>query len=168
MIKPLFERVLVAHNGSQPAVWASKYGILMAHRYGCTLKAVYVVDTATLKRLTISKYFVQDEFADYEKNLTEDGKRFLNYVTDLGKQKKVRVQTELRQGAVLPEIIASAVEMNANLILLGGYADDRIVAKNTLAERHSVEFFNQEIIANAPCSVLVVREKMIDQLFKLA
>jgi nucleotide-binding universal stress UspA family protein len=167
MIKPLFQHVLVVINGSQSSIWAAEYAILMSKVYGCTVKAVYVVDTATLRKLTISKFFVLEEFADYEKKLSEDGRRYLDYVADLGRQKKVKVATELRKGAVWTEVISVAVEAKANLILLGGYSDDRVVIKKT-RPTHAIEFSNQEIIDHAPCSVIIVREKMIDQLFKIA
>jgi nucleotide-binding universal stress UspA family protein len=140
----------------------------MARLYECALKAVFVVDTATLKQLTASKIFVRDEFSEYEKSLAEDGKRYLDYIVGLGKQKKIKIETELRKGAVWTEIITAADEWKAHLILLGGNTDGRGTVRKSLPAHHSVEFSNQEIIANAPCSVLVVREKMINQLFKLA
>ena len=49
----------------------------LARLYRCDMKAIYVVDTATLKELTISKFFVTEESLDYENSLTEDGKRYL-------------------------------------------------------------------------------------------
>ena len=61
MIKPLFQNVLVLVNGSESSIHAVQYGILMSKLYHCNLKAVYVVDTATLKQLTLSKFFVADE-----------------------------------------------------------------------------------------------------------
>jgi nucleotide-binding universal stress UspA family protein len=168
MTKPLFRNVLVAINGSESSINATQYGILMAKQFGCSLKAVYVVDTATLKKLTMSKLFVTEEFADYETSLTEDGKRYLGYVAELGKQKKIKLETDLRKGAVWTEIITAAVESQADLILLGGYSSDHAAVKRALPEHHSIEFSNGEIIANAPCSVLVVREKSIEQLFKIS
>ena len=73
MIKPIFQKVLILINGSESSIHAAQYGILMAKLYRCTLKAVYVVDTATLKQLTLSKFFVAEESSEYEESLTADG-----------------------------------------------------------------------------------------------
>ncbi|AEE17117.1 universal stress protein [Treponema brennaborense] len=166
MIKPLFQNVIIVINGSEASIHAAQYGILMAKLYRCNLKAVYVVDTATIKQLTLGKFFVQDEGRMYEDNLRSDGNRYLEYIANLGKAKGVRIETELRTGAVWSEVIMAADEMKANLILLGGYKSDMNSAP---IEKHdAVSSSNFAIITNAHCSVLVVREKMIEQLYKLA
>ena len=165
MIKPLFQNIIVAVNGSEQSIHAAMYAILMAKLYRCHLKVVYVVDTATLKKLTLSKFFVSEESASYEKNLTEDGNRYLVYISDLAKSKGITIETELRKGAVWSEIIASADDFNAGLILLGG----RPYSESDGAIRHdATSMANSEIIGSAHCSVLVVREPKIEQLFKLA
>jgi len=43
---------------------------MLAMQYKCELKAVYVVDTATLKQLELSKFFVPDEVARYRGSFT--------------------------------------------------------------------------------------------------
>jgi nucleotide-binding universal stress UspA family protein len=164
MIKPPFQNILVAINGSEASIQAAKYGILMAKCYHCSLKAVYVVDTATLKQLTLSKFFIPEESAGYEESLCQDGQRYLEYVSNLGLQKDIKVETELRKGAVWTQVITVADEMKANLILLGGYVPDTQVQAS---RRDAVSTSNHAIIANTPCSVLIVREKQIEQLFKL-
>ena len=119
MIKPLFNNILVVINGSEASIQAAQYGVLMARLYRCDMKAIYVVDTATLKELTISKFFVSEESSEYEKSLTEDGKRYLNYVENLAKAKGIKIETELRKGSVWSEVIAYADDSKSDLILLG-------------------------------------------------
>ena len=87
MIRPLYRNVLVLINGSESSIQAAKYGILMSKLYRCKLKAIYVVDTATLKQLTLNKFFVSEESKEYESSLTSDGQRYLQYVEDLAKSK---------------------------------------------------------------------------------
>lgn len=166
MIKPLFQNIIVAVNGSEQSMHAAMYAILMAKLYKCHLKIVYIVDTATLKKLTLSKFFVSDESASYEKNLSEDGTRYLLYVAELAKSKSVSVETELRKGAVWSEIITAADDFKANLILLGGKPHGNDI-EGTL-HHDATSMANSEIIGSAHCSVLVVREPKIEQLFKLA
>ena len=116
----------------------------------------------TLKQLTLNKFFVSQESKEYEESLTLDGKKYLDYVSNLAKSKGVKLETELRKGSVWSETVAVATEMEADLILLGG-SDSNSKDKIDIL---STAF--REIIINAPCSVQMVREKMIDQLYKLA
>ena len=69
MIKPLIQKVIVAINGSEKSLHAAMYGIIMARQYKCELKAVYVVDTASLRQLTMSGFLYKEESEKYEKNL---------------------------------------------------------------------------------------------------
>lgn len=160
MIKPLFNNILVVINGSEASIQAAQYGILMARLYRCDMKAIYVVDTATLKELTISKFFVSEESSEYEKSLTEDGKRYLNYVENLAKVKGIKIETELRKGSVWSEVIAYADDSKTDLILLGEHK--HIQSKDVISSIY------REIISHANCSVLVVKEKDIEKLYKMA
>ena len=160
MIKPLFNNILVVINGSEASIQAAQYGVLMARLYRCDMKAIYVVDTATLKELTISKFFVFVESSEYEKSLTEDGKRYLNYVENLAKAKGIKIETELRKGSVWSEVIAYADDSKTDLILLGEHK--HIQSKDVISSIY------REIISHANCSVLVVKEKDIEKLYKMA
>ncbi len=161
MIKPLFQKLLILVNGSQESVNAAQYGILMSKLYRCSIKVVYVVDTATLKQLTLSKIFLTEESSEYEESLKADGMRYLEYVTELAKAKGVTIETELRFGAVWSETVSAADEYCANLILIGG-------AENTDGGHEVLRETYRLIMQNTPCSVLLVEEKQIEQLYKLA
>ena len=95
-------------------------------------------------------------------SLTSDGERYLQYVEDLAKSKGVKIETELKNGSVWSETIVAAEDMEADLILLGGFDPNMKDKKDMLSTTY------KEILINAPCSVQVVREKMINQLYKLA
>ncbi|MBP3416710.1 MAG: universal stress protein [Spirochaetaceae bacterium] len=166
MIKHLFQNILVVINASEASIQAAEYGILMAKLYRCNLKAVYVVDTASLNQLTLGKFLLAEESSLFEENLREDGKKYLAYVEKLGKDKNVTVTTELRSGAVWSEVILSADEMNAGLILLGCY--DCSNGTDFSSNHDDASSSSKEIMAKANCSVLIVKEKMIDQLYRLA
>ncbi|MDR1747866.1 MAG: universal stress protein [Spirochaetaceae bacterium] len=162
MIKPLFQNVLINVNSTEASIHAVQYGILMAKLYRCNLKAVYVVDTATLKQLTLNKFFVEEESNEYETNLLSDGAGYLKYVEELGKEKKVPIETEIRRGAIWSEVITAAEEKQAGLILLGGWERDLADQRDVLSTSY------RKILLNARCSVLIVKEKQIEQLYKLA
>ncbi len=161
MTKPLFSNILVAVSGSDASIHAAKYAIVMAKQYRCRLSAVYVVDTATIRQLTLSKIFVQEESAEYERSLESNGERYLSFVEELARAKSVRIERELRRGAIYTEILAAADDRRSDLIVLGGWEKDRS-ARDIISHAH------REIMVSARCSVLVVKEPNIDQLYKQA
>jgi nucleotide-binding universal stress UspA family protein len=85
--------------------------------------------------------------------------RYLGFVEELAKSKGIKIERELRKGAVYTEILCAAAERKADLIILGGWEKDRS-ARGIIGQAH------HEIMANAKCSVLLVKEPEIDQMFK--
>ena len=161
IVKHLFENVLIVINDSNASIQAAEFGILMSKFNGSTLHAVYVIDTATLKQLTLQKIFVKEEYDEFSKSLEADGKRYLQYVQELGKAKGIDIETELRSGSVWSEVISYANEIEADVILLGG---------TTTSDPYQRDMFNSsygEILLHSNCSVLYVKEEYVDQLYKL-
>jgi nucleotide-binding universal stress UspA family protein len=140
---------------------AAKYAIVMAKLYHCRLGAVYVVDTATIKQLTLSKIFVTEESIEYEQSIEANGHRYLSFVEELAQAKGVKVEKEIRRGAVYTEIIAAADERKADLIVMGGWEKEHS-ARDIIGHAH------REIMINAKCSVLLVKDPAIDHLYKYA
>ena len=161
MIKHLFSHIMVAVSGSDASILASKYAIVLAKLYHCRLSAVYVIDTATIKQLTLSKIFIQEESLEYEKSLEANGERYLSFVEELARAKGVKIEREMRRGAVYTELLSAADERKADLIVLGGWEKDRS-ARDIITHSH------REIMISAKCSVLLVKEPSIDQLYKQA
>jgi nucleotide-binding universal stress UspA family protein len=161
MIKALFSNIVVAVSGSDASILASKYAIILAKLYRCRLSAIYVIDTATIRQLTLSKIFIQEESLEYEKSLEANGERYLSFVEELARAKGVKIEREMRRGAVYTEILGAADERKADLILLGGWEKDRN-ARDIITQAH------REIMVSAKCSVLLVKEASIDQLYKQA
>ena len=161
MTKALFSNIVVAISGSDASILAAKYAIVMAKAYHCRLSAVYVVDTATIRQLTLSKIFIQEESQEYEKSLHANGERYLAFVEELGLAKGIKVEREIRQGAVYTEILTVAEEKRADLIILGGWEKDR-------SSRDIFSHSHREIMINSKCTVLLAKEPGIDQLYKHA
>jgi len=161
MIKPFFANIMVAVNGSDASIAAAKFAIVMAKAYRCKLSAVYVVDTAAIRKLSLSKIFIQEESQEFEMNLQSDGDRYLAFVEELAKKKGLSITKEIRQGAVSTEILAAAEDKNADLIILGGWERDR-------GPKDIVYTTYREIMANAKCSVMLAKEPYIEQMYKQA
>lgn len=167
MIKPLIQKVIVAVNGSEQSIRAAMYGILLSKQLKCRLKAIYVVDTSTLKQLTFSKFFYEEESQRYEQRLEDDGRRYLTYLERLAKEKDVKIETELKKGAIWSELIKSAEDFEADTIILGGKGHEGAIMTSSI-QHDKTSATNSEIIGSARCNVLVVREPEIEKLFKIA
>lgn len=165
MIKPLLQKLLVAYDGSLSSLHAVMYGIIMAKQYRCQLKAVYVVDTASIRKLVLSKFMLTEEGERMVERLKSDGQRDMDYISGLAKKKNVKIETEIREGAIWSQIVTCADEYKANLVLLGGTGTGSSI--DTLIHSN-VSTQDSEIIGSAHCSVMVVKEPYIEQLFKLA
>jgi nucleotide-binding universal stress UspA family protein len=157
----LISHLLVAVSGSGASINAARYAIVMAKLYRCKLTGIYVVDTATLKQLSLSKIFLPEESADYEKSLEANGKRYLDFVEELAKARAVQLEKVLRYGNVATEIITTAQEKGADLIVLGGWEKDR-------DPRDVVGHTHREIQINSKVSVLVVKNRDVEQLYRRA
>ncbi|MCL2478356.1 MAG: universal stress protein [Treponema sp.] len=160
-MKPLFNDIVVMVSGSDASILAAKYAIVMAKLYHCRLYAVYVVDTATIKQLMLSKIFIQEESQDYEHSLEANGERYLSFVEELARAKGVKVEKVIRSGAVYTEILTVAGEKDADLIVIGGW-DKESNPRDIFSHSH------REIMINAKCSVIYVKEPGVDQIYKQA
>ncbi|MCR5218801.1 universal stress protein [Treponema sp.] len=163
-MKKLLEKVLVACNGSDSSLRAVKYAVILSRQTGIKVKVVYIVDSASIKQLTLSRFMDPEEAANIAKRLKDDGIHILEHIKSLAKTKRVDIETELRDGAVWSQVISAADEWQADLIMLGGTSEgNNMRALN----RASVTKQDNEIIGSAHTSVMVVRENQIDQLFKI-
>ena len=140
------------------------YAVMMAKLYKCHVKVVYVVDTDSIKKLTMLNFLVKDESDRVQHDLQSDGERDLLYVEKLAKGKGVKIETEIRYRAVWSELISAADSYKAELILLGASAGE----SNSLLRKDFVSRQNSEIIGSAHCNVMVVHQPYIEQMFKLA
>jgi len=160
-MRPLISNIVTVVTGTDASILAAKYAIVLAKTYHCKLTAVYVVDTATIRQLTLSKIFIQEEAAEYEKSLETNGERYLAYIDELAGAKGVKADKVMRNGAIFTEVLHVADEKKADLILLGGWEKDT-------KTRDIIGHSHREIMANAKCSVVLVKEPNIDQIYKHA
>lgn len=161
MTKPLFRNIMVVINSTDSSINALKYAVIMSKLYRCKVYAIYVVDTATIRQLTISRFFVEDESREYEQSLDENGHRYLQYADEIARAKGVKIELVFRRGVIWSEVVSAAEEFGVDTILLGGYEKGVIDQKDLLSSSAKA------ILLNARCSVLMVKEKMIEQMYKI-
>ena len=156
------KKILLYIDGSEAAITAAQFAIVMAKSYGSELRAIYVVNADLLDELLKARVFVQMEKMDYERDLEEDGKRYLNYIVKLGDRKGLKVETTLRKGVVHEEVAKEVDEYGCDLLLQGELGE-------VLSLRDSFYEEGERILRKVKCPVMVVRgrdkiEKQFDEL----
>jgi len=149
-MKPLFGTLLVAINGSEASIEAFKYALAAKKQYGANVIACYVVDTAAIRQLALSRIFVPDESEEYERSLESSGRRYLSFCRELAERKRLAVEQLLVKGSIPGEIIKAAGERRADCIIIGGNPSE-MQFRDTIADAI------REILRNARCPVIFVK-----------
>ena len=154
------KKILLYIDGSEECIAAAQYGIALAKRTGAELTAVYVVNVSMLQELTKARIFVKIEEMDYEQDLEQDGKRYLNYISEMARAKDVPLRAELVKGVVNKEVVRIIDEWDIDLLLMGELEP---VLSRTDTYHDEAEL----IFRKARCSVLVVKDiDRIEHLFE--
>ena len=164
MARTFFKKILVAVNGHKNSIHTAMYAIMMARTYNLALKIISVVDSATIKDLEMNNLLLSEEKSSFLNQLTQDGVNILSYVAGLARSKGVKIESELLSGGVFNQILKAAEDFNADLILMGGHedSDGKSGLKKSILSRDQ-----NEILANAPCPVLIVQKPNIEAEFKI-
>ena len=88
---------------------------------------------------------------DYEQDLAQDGKRYLNYITELARSKGVEIRTDLIKGVVNKEVVERIQEWGIDLLIMGEL--DPIQSRTDTYHDEAELIFRK-----SKCSVLVVKD----------
>jgi nucleotide-binding universal stress UspA family protein len=141
---------LVVVQGAGASVAAAGFAVSMAEAYGTSVSAVYAVDTAAIRSLSLARIFVDDEGEEYERSLEMTGRRHLAYVEELARSRGVQVRTMLLKGSIAEEVVRTAEEIGADCIVLAGWERGGDF-------RDLVLEANREIARMARCPVIIVK-----------
>ncbi len=155
-MKGPFSKLLVLINGSESSVSAAKYSVAIAKAYGTQLRAVYVVDTASLRQLLLARIFVPDESEEYEARLEESGGRLLNYAKEIASDAGVKMETMMLKGAIAGEVEKAADDFSADAIIVGGWNQGSSV-RDVLMDAY------RELMRSASCPIMVVRGEKAEE-----
>ncbi len=145
------EKIMVFVEANEESITAAQYAVCLARWLECELYAVYVVDIKTLQDLLKAKIFVEMEEMDYERDLEEDGERYLNHVRDLAEAKGVTIHTELCKGDVVAEMLRNVEQTDADLLVMGKLEEP---------ESRRDFYYNdgERIFRRTPCPAIIVKE----------
>lgn len=139
------KKILVPTDGSDYSLHAAEYGISLAKQHNAEITVVYVLDEVVIDRFT---HVTERE--DIEKELKEDGLRYVNFVLGLAEKSGVKANSLIVKGRPFEQIVHLANGLNMDLIIMGTYGRrgaDRILI-GSVAER---------VIEYAHCPVLVIK-----------
>ena len=146
----LLEHALLVVDGSEPSIEAARFAVRLSAQLGTRITAVYVVDTATMDYLLRTHIFVAEEREEFERDLENTGRRYLEYVTTIGKNHGVAVKTILEQGAMHQTILHMARDLNVDAIMVGGW-------RRSITQKDAASVERQLILDQAYCPVIVVK-----------
>ncbi|MEC4676987.1 MAG: universal stress protein [Nitrospirota bacterium] len=140
----LFNKVVLAVDGSDISRNAVKYAIELAKQSNGTVVAIHVIPPIDVMDI---ETFRPEKILE---GLKEEGKKILSEVDELAVKAGVKVQTSIESGVPFEKICSVAETLGCDLIIMGSHGRTGIgkVLIGSVTER---------VISRATCPVLVVR-----------
>lgn len=153
-------KILLFVDGSEECITAAQYAVVLARKLGAELAALYVVNISVLNELFKARIFIKMEQMDYENDLEQDGRRYLNYISELGRAKGISIETYMEKGVVNEVAVEKARTIGADLLVMGEL--EPIKSRSDTFHDESELIFRK-----AGCSVLVVKDAdYVEQLYQ--
>jgi len=150
----MFEKILIATDGSKHSDRAAEAGIEMAKLYGSAVTALFVMDIGKeygpLGDL-ISKV-ADDLIAGIRGNLQNQGDQVTKRVEEMAKMAGIAVTRKITEGYPAEDIIRVAKEGDMNLIVIGGIGA-------TGLERFLLGSVADKVVRSSNIPVLVVKKQ---------
>ncbi len=124
------DRILLPVDGSEPAVAATEYAVILAKMFGAAVKAIYV-DTGYESLEYPEEVMSEDVYAGVHESI-----KGLVIAKTMCERNGVECEVEVVQGGVTKRIVATAADWGADLIVLGdmGRTGLRRLALGSVAE----------------------------------
>lgn len=150
MSQDLFRKILLVVDSTDATMAAGEFAFRLAQHFGSEVIAVDVVDTPSLEYLTRMRVLVSDEVREFERDLEETARRYLQYVTQIARSKGVLIQTQVDHGSLREVVLRVANESKADAIVMGAWS-------SSATQKDPVSASRQLILEEAACPVIVVR-----------
>ncbi len=140
------DRILLAVDGSEPAVLATQHAVVLAKTFGSTIKAIFV-DTG-YEALEYPEEIMDDDV--YEG--VHASIKGLAIAKTMCERNGVTCEVEVAQGGVAKRIVAAAQDWKADLIVVGdtGRTGLKRIALGSVAET---------VVKGSPIPVMVIKSE---------
>lgn len=136
-----------------------KYAIALAKIFAAKLSAMYVVNERLLHELLKSRVLVDVEAHSYERDLEDQGHRFLERIKSMSEKKGIACDVAILKGVVHEEIIKQAGALNPDMLVMGEL-------KEVLSIKETFYDEGERIFREAPCPVVVVKNaSLVEKLY---
>ncbi|MDZ7722174.1 MAG: universal stress protein [candidate division KSB1 bacterium] len=148
----IIRNILVYIDGTEQSIVAAHYAVCLAKTLHTEISALFVVNTQALGTLVKSRIFLQDEEAEYRRDLNADADRYLKHVQQIAQAKGVDVKLHNKNGSVSGEIKNCIKENEIDLLIIGELS--RIKSRRD-------QFYDEteRAMRSVPCSVLMVKDE---------
>ncbi len=148
----MIKKIMVYIDGTEQSITATQYAVCLARYLDAELSALYVVNTRALEDLVRARIFLRKEEEEYERDLKEDARRYLNHVKELGQKKGLSVTVKSAMGNVHQEIVKAIKEDEIDLLVVGEISKIR---------SRRDEFYDEtdRAMRSSPCPVLIVKDE---------
>lgn len=108
-----FDRILLATDGSEPAILATQYAVTLAKTFQASIHAIYVDDG--VEKLSLPEEIeIDDTWEGYHPSV-----KGLGIAKLMAERNGVEIEIEIIRGGVAKRIIKTAEETHADVIVLG-------------------------------------------------
>lgn len=111
----LFNRILIATDGSESAEKAASHAVYIAKMAGAELYALYVIST----KYSVTTRSVKGWTDEFEEGLAKRGRTAICNVEQLGKEADIEIKPVFLKGIPAEEILNYAEKNNIDLIVMG-------------------------------------------------
>ena len=144
------KHVMVAVGAFSNSLFPAKYALVMAKQLQARLTAVHVVNEKVLQDLLKSRVFVETEARQYQRDLEEQGKAFMERLQKLAQEKGVPLDTVITSGEISVEVVRKAQELKADVLVMGEL-------KEVFSTRDFFYDEGERLFRRCFCPVLVVK-----------
>lgn len=144
----MFEKILVAFDGSPHSIQALDIAVKMAKKFQTEISLIYVY---SIQGFALTQFEMQVEgTARWVELEHQGGENILKEGQEIAHSKGLKIKTLLKEGHIVEEILKIAREEKMDLIILGARGLSRM--KEMLLGSVSVG-----VTRHAPCPVLVAK-----------
>lgn len=144
------KQIIVPLAGGPASVITAKYAIYLAKLLQIKLIAIYVIDEKAIQDLLKSRVFVEIEAREYEIDIEQQSRLFMQRIKALAENKKVEFESIILKGEVHTEIANKAKELGADLLVMGDL-------KEVLSWKEALYSEGERIFRESPCPVIIVK-----------
>lgn len=145
----MFEKILIATDGSEYSEKAARAGVELAKLSGGTITAIYITDTSRMSHLPDDMLLFS-----IREILTKEGKEAVSYVEKLAKEAGVPFEKVVREGYPGEMIIDFAKDAGMNVIVMGSVG-------RTGLDKFLLGSVAEKVVRNSKIPVLTVPKEAV-------